>query len=112
MTLLAKFLASVPKNNVTTLVFVKRIRGKIKLKMVVPEVEETRAANKFCVKLVYTPTERFNLLQVAGGAPEMKKYSAYCHTRLKQGQKSIKDVPRSGCRKKISDTLVKFYERR
>ena len=54
----------------------------------------------------------FNLLQEAGDAPEMKKYSVYYHTRLKQGQKSIEEDPRNGYRKIISDKLVKHYERR
>ena len=34
------------------------------------------------------------------------------HTRSKQGQKSIQDGPRSGCRKIISGKLVTHYERR
>ena len=34
------------------------------------------------------------------------------HTQFKPGQRSIQDGPRSGCRKVISDKLVKHYERR
>ena len=34
------------------------------------------------------------------------------HTRFKQGQKSIQDGPRSGCRKIISGKLETHYERR
>ena len=34
-----------------------------RIKMVVPEVVETRNTIKFCVKLGYKPTEMFNLLQ-------------------------------------------------
>ena len=34
------------------------------------------------------------------------------HTRSKQGQKSIQDGPRSGCRKIFSGKLVAHYKRR
>ena len=61
-----KFLTLVPKNNVTTLVFVRRIGGKNRVKIVVPEVVETRDTIKFCVKLEYKPTEKFSLLQRGG----------------------------------------------
>ena len=52
-----------------------------------------------------------SLLQRGGDALEMKKYSVLLHTRFKQGQKSIQDGPRSGCRKIIIGKLVKPYER-
>ena len=43
----------------------------------------------------------------------MKKYNVYkWHTRFKQGQKSIQDGPRSGCREIISGKLEAHYERR
>ena len=63
-----KILTLVPKNYVTTLVFVRRIEGKIEYKMVVLEVVETRDTIKFCVKLGYKPTEMFSLLQRGGGS--------------------------------------------
>ena len=48
-----------------------------------------------------------------GDALEMKKSTMFkWHTRSKQGQKSIQDGPRSGCRKIISGKLVTHYERR
>ena len=59
----AKFLMLVPKNCDTTLVLVRRIEGKIELKMLVPEEVETRDTIKFCFKLGYKPTELFSLLQ-------------------------------------------------
>ena len=62
-----KILTLVPKNYVTTLVFVKRIEGKIEYKMVNLEVVETHDTIKFCVKLGYKPTEMFSLLQRGGG---------------------------------------------
>ena len=40
-----------------------------------PGVVETRAAVKFCLKLRYTQTQRFNLLQRDWDAPEMKRYN-------------------------------------
>ena len=73
MTLLAKFLTLVPKNYVTTLVFVRHIEGKIELKIMVREVEETHITIKFCVQLGYGPTEMFNLVLRGGDALEMKK---------------------------------------
>ena len=43
----------VPKNYVTTLVFCEAYRRKNGIKMVVPEVVETRDTIKFCVKFGY-----------------------------------------------------------
>ena len=75
MTLIAKFLTLVPKNYVTTLVFVRRIEGKIELKMVVPEVVETRDTIKFCIKCGYKPLEMlFFFVTNKWDALEMKKY--------------------------------------
>ena len=73
LTLHGKFLTLDPKNYVTTLVFVRRIEGKIESKMVVPKVVGTGSTIKFCVKLGYEPTEMFNMLQRGGDAVEMKK---------------------------------------
>ena len=67
LNLLVKILTLVPKNYVTTLVFARRIEGKVELKMVVLEVVETRDTIKFCVKLGYKPTEMFSLSQRGGG---------------------------------------------
>ena len=73
---------------------------------------ETRDTIKFCVKLVYKPTEKFSLLQRGGGVLEIRKYKIFkWHTRFKQGQKSIQDGPMSGCRKIISGKLETHYER-
>ena len=74
LTILAKFLTLVPKNDVSKLVFVRRIEGKKEFKMVVPEVVENCATIKFCVKLGYKPIEMFYLLQRCWEAFEMKKY--------------------------------------
>ena len=66
----------------------RRIEGKIELKMVVPEVIETRATITFYVKLGYQPNERFNLLQRGEDALEMKNSTLFkWHMRFKQGQK-------------------------
>ena len=73
MTLLAKFLTLGPKNYVTTHVFVRRIEGKIELKIMVREVVEARITIKFCVKLGYGPTDMFNVVQRGGDALEMNK---------------------------------------
>ena len=60
--------------------------------MVVPDALKTRAAIKFCVNLGYTPTETFNMLKVAGTAPELKKSAVFkWHARFKNGRKSIED---------------------
>ena len=64
-----------PKNYVTTLVFVRRIEGKLGVKMVIPEVVETRETIKFCVKLGNKQSEMFSILQGGGDALEMKKYN-------------------------------------
>ena len=49
---------------------------------------ETRSTIKFCVKLGYQPTERFNLLQRGGDALEMKNSTLFkWHMRFKQTQK-------------------------
>ena len=48
LTLVTKFLTLVPKNCVTTLVFVRRIDEKDRIKMAVSEVVETRDRFKFC----------------------------------------------------------------
>ena len=90
----------------------RRIEGKIELKMVVPEVVETRATIKFCVKLGYEPTEMFYLLQRGGDALEMKTVQCLSGTRGFHTQKSVRDGPMSGCRKIISGKLVTHYERR
>ena len=55
--------------------FVRCIDGKIKLKMVVPDVVQTSTTIKLCLNLRQTPTGTLNLLQVAGDAAEMKTYS-------------------------------------
>ena len=55
--------------------FCEAHRRKNRIKMVVPEVVETRDTNKFCVKLGYKPTDMFSLLQRGGDALEMKKYN-------------------------------------
>ena len=97
----AKFLTSIPKNNIKTLVIVRRLNGKAKTKMVV----EIRAAIKFCVNLGHTLTETFNLLKIAGDA--MKKSTVFkWHAHLKQGRKSVEDDSGSGRAKSISDKLV------
>ena len=70
-----KILTLAPKNYVTSLVFVRRIEGKLGVKMVIPEVVETRETIKFCVKLGNKPTEMFSLLPRGGDALEMKKYN-------------------------------------
>ena len=57
------FLTLVPKSYVTTLVCVRQIKENIELKIVVPEVVETRDTIEFCVKLGYKPTEKFSLIQ-------------------------------------------------
>ena len=81
--------------------------------MVVLEVLETRVTIKFCVKLGYEQTEMFNLLQRGGDALEIISEKVLkWHMRLKQGQKSIQDGPRSRCRKINSGKLVTHYERR
>ena len=46
-------ISDIQKNHVTAPVFVRLIEGKILLKMVVPEVVETPATIKFCVKGIY-----------------------------------------------------------
>ena len=48
----------------------KRSGRKIELKILVPDVVETRAAIKVCLQ-----TERFDMLQRGGDVPEIKKYS-------------------------------------
>ena len=48
-----------------------------RIKAVVPEVVETRATIKFCVKLGYKPTEIFSFLQQGGDALEMKKKTVF-----------------------------------
>ena len=57
--------------------FYEAHRRKNRIKMVVPEVVETRDTIKFCVtcKLGNKPTEMFGLLQRGGDALEMKKYN-------------------------------------
>ena len=56
--------------------------------MVVPDALKTRAAIKFCVNLGHTPTETFNMLKVAGTAPELKKSAVFkWHARFKNGRK-------------------------
>ena len=47
--------------------FCEAYRRENRIKMVVPEVVETRDTIKFCVKLGYKPTEMFNLLQRGEG---------------------------------------------
>ena len=72
---------------------------------------ETRDTIKFCVKLVYKPTEKFSLLQRGRGVLEIRKNKIFkWHTRFKQGQKIIQDGPMSGCRKIISGKLETHYE--
>ena len=69
----------------------RRIERKIELNMVVPEVVETRATVKFCVKLGYKPTEMFNLLQMDGDALEMKKVQCLSGTRrLSKNKRAFK----------------------
>ena len=46
--------------------FCEAHRKENRIKMVVPEVVETRDTIKFCVKLRYNPTEMFSLLQRDG----------------------------------------------
>ena len=53
--------------------FCEAHRRKNRIKMVFPEVVETRDTIKFCVKLGYKPSEMFSLLQRRGNALEMKK---------------------------------------
>ena len=43
--------------------------------MVVPEVVENRATIKFCINVGHTPTETYNMLQLAGEASEIKMYT-------------------------------------
>ena len=61
--------------------FYEAHRRKNRIKMVVPEVVETRDRIKFCVKLGYKPTEMFSLLQRGGNALEMKKVQCLSGTR-------------------------------
>ena len=75
LTSLAKFLTLVPQKFCYNACFSRRTQGKIESKMVVLEVAKTCAAIKLCEKLGYISTERFNLIQRGGDAPEMKKYS-------------------------------------
>ena len=48
--------------------FGKARRRKNRIKMVVPEVVETRDTIKYCVRLGYKPTEMLSLLQRGGDA--------------------------------------------
>ena len=105
----AKFLTSLPNNNVKTLVIVRRVKGKVKDENGGSGSGMNSNAIKFCVNLGHTPTETFNLLRIAGDAPVMKKSTDFnWHTRFKQGSKSIEDDSRSGRAKIISDKLVTF----
>ena len=66
-------------------------RRKNRIKMVVPEVVETRDTIKFCVKLGYKPTEIFGLLQRGGGCLKNEKSTLFkWRTRSKQGQRAFK----------------------
>ena len=57
--------------------FCEAHRRENRIKMVVPEVVETRDTIKLCVKLEYKPTEMFSLLQRVGDASEMKMNNVY-----------------------------------
>ena len=70
-----KFLTLVPKKLLYNACFCEAHRTENRIKMVVPEVVETRDTIKFCGKLGYKPTEMFSLLQRDGGASEMKNSS-------------------------------------
>ena len=61
--------------------FCEARQRKNRMKMVVPEVVETRAKIKFFVKLGYKPTEMLNLLQRGGDALGMEIVQCLCGTR-------------------------------
>ena len=91
--------------------FCEAHRRKISIKMVVPEVVETRDTIKFCVNLGYKQTEMFSLLQRGGVCFRNEKVQCLSGTRgLSKDKKSIQDGPRSGCKKIISGKLVTRYE--
>ena len=53
--------------------FCEAHRRENRIKMVVPDVVETRDTIKFCFKLGYKPTEMFNLLQRGEGCLRNEK---------------------------------------
>ena len=59
----------------------RRIEGKNRIKMAFPEVVETRAKIKYCVKLGYKPTEMFSLLQRGGDTLQIDKVQCLSGTR-------------------------------
>ena len=69
-------------------------RKKNRIKMVVPEVVETRDTIKFCAKLEYKPTEMFSLLQRGGGCFRNEKVQCLSCTRGLSKDKRAFDVPR------------------
>ena len=62
-----------------------------RIKMVVPEMVETRNTIKFCVKLGYKPTEMFSLLQRYGGCFRNEKQQCLSGTRgLNKDKRALK----------------------
>ena len=61
--------------------FCEAHRRKNSIKMVVPEVVETRDTIKFCVKLGYKPTEMFSLFQRGWGCFRNEKVQCLSGTR-------------------------------
>ena len=57
--------------------FYEAHRKKNRIKMVVPEVVETRDTIKFCVKLGYKPTKMFICYKEVGDALEMIKSTMF-----------------------------------
>ena len=68
--------------------------------MVVPDALKTRAAIKFCVNLGYTPTETFNMLKVAGTAPELRNLQ-FLHGMhaLRMVEKALKTMIEAAARR-------------